>query len=66
MAGGKFRVSEIWDSRERLEAFAERLMQILAAMGVDVEGEPETFEIQEDGWKILHRHAGPDCDATAD
>ena len=38
------RVSEIWDSREQLEAFGERLMPLLAEMGIDP-GEPEVVEI---------------------
>lgn len=37
------RVSEIWDSREQLEAFGERLMPILSDIGIDV-SEPEVFE----------------------
>lgn len=41
---GALRVSEIWDSREQLEAFGERLMPILAEVGIDP-GEPEIVEI---------------------
>jgi hypothetical protein len=41
---GNIRVSEIWDSREQLEAFAPRLMPILAELGVDP-GQPEILEI---------------------
>ena len=41
---GSFRVSEIWDSREQLDAFGERLMPILAEVGIDP-GEPEVLEI---------------------
>ncbi|HZI91083.1 MAG TPA: hypothetical protein VFD31_05590 [Thermoleophilaceae bacterium] len=41
---GNFRVSEIWDSREQLEAFGERLMPLLAEIGIDP-GEPEVLEI---------------------
>jgi len=41
---GILRVSEIWDSREQLEAFGERLMPILAEVGIDP-GEPEIVEI---------------------
>ena len=37
---GKVRVSEICDSREQLEAFGERLMPLLAEIGIDP-GEPE-------------------------
>lgn len=41
---GNLRVSEIWDSREQLEAFGERLMPLLADVGIDP-GEPELIEI---------------------
>jgi hypothetical protein len=37
---GDLRVSEIWDSQEKLEAFGERLMPILAEVGIQP-GEPE-------------------------
>jgi hypothetical protein len=40
---GNLLVSEIWDSREQLEAFGERLMPILADAGIDP-GEPTVFE----------------------
>ncbi len=41
---GDLRVSEIWDSREQLEAYGERLMPILADAGIEV-SEPEIFEV---------------------
>jgi hypothetical protein len=41
---GTLRVSEIWDSREQLEAFGERLMPVLAEVGINP-GEPEILEI---------------------
>ncbi len=41
---GGIRVSEIWDSREKWEAFGERLMPILADVGIEP-GDPEVFEI---------------------
>ena len=41
---GNLRFSEIWDSREQLEAFGERLMPLLAEAGIDP-GEPEVIEI---------------------
>lgn len=41
---GNLRVSEIWDSREQLDAFGERLMPLLAAIGIDP-GQPELLEI---------------------
>ena len=42
---GDLRVSEIWDSREQLEAFGEKLMPILADVGIEFSGEPEIFEV---------------------
>lgn len=42
---GDLRVSEIWDSQEQLEAFGERLMPILSAVGIQP-GEPEIYEVQ--------------------
>ena len=42
---GNLRVSEIWDSREQLEAFGEQLMPILADVGIEFAGEPEIFEV---------------------
>ncbi len=41
---GDLRVSEIWDSREQLAAFGERLMPVLADIGIDA-GEPELMDI---------------------
>ena len=43
---GNFRVSEIWDSREQLEAFGERLMPLLTDVGIQFAGEPEVFEVK--------------------
>ena len=39
------RVSEIWDSREQLQAFGDRLMPILTELGIEFSGEPEILEI---------------------
>jgi hypothetical protein len=44
LADGNVRVSEIWDSREQLATFGERLMPLLAEIGIEP-GEPEMFEI---------------------
>jgi hypothetical protein len=44
-AGGSFRVSEIWDSKEQFEAFGKRLMPILDENGVELAGPPEVLEI---------------------
>lgn len=41
---GNLEVSEIWDSMEQFEAFGERLMPILADIGVEP-GEPEVIEV---------------------
>jgi hypothetical protein len=43
-ADGNLRVSEIYDSREQFEAFGERLMPVLADIGIEP-GEPEVFDI---------------------
>lgn len=45
IAGGSFRVSEIWDSKEQFEAFGQRLMPILSESGVELAGPPEIIEI---------------------
>ena len=42
---GDLRVSEIWDSRERLEAYGERLMPLLAEVGIEFSDGPEIFEV---------------------
>ena len=42
---GNLRVSEIWASREQLEAFGEQLMPILEDIGIEFSGEPEIFEV---------------------
>jgi hypothetical protein len=42
---GDLRVSEIWDSQEKFEAFGERLMPILSEVGIQL-GEPEIHEVQ--------------------
>ena len=41
---GKFRVSEIWDSREQFNAFGERLLPALKDVGIEP-GKPEMLEI---------------------
>jgi len=42
---GNLHVSEIWNSREQLEAYGKRLMPILADTGIEFSGEPEIFEV---------------------
>lgn len=44
---GELRVSEIWDSEEQFRAFGEHLFPVLNEVGVQFDGEPELFEIQE-------------------
>jgi len=44
-SGGSFRVSEIWDSREQFDAFGQRLMPVLADVGIELAGKPEMLEI---------------------
>ena len=42
---GDLRVSEIWDSQEQFDAFGEKLMPILADVGIQFSGGPEIFEV---------------------
>jgi hypothetical protein len=44
VSNGNVRVSEIWDSVEQLSAISERLMAVLADVGIDV-GQPEILEV---------------------
>jgi hypothetical protein len=41
---GSLRVSEIWDSKEQLDAFGEKLMPVLSEVGIDP-GQPEILDI---------------------
>ena len=47
---GNFKVSQVWDSREQMEAFGQRLMPILQEVGIDP-GQPEIVEVH----NIIHR-----------
>ncbi|MDX6618487.1 MAG: hypothetical protein QOK36_873 [Gaiellales bacterium] len=47
---GNLKVSQVWDSREQMEAFGQRLMPILQEVGVDP-GQPEIVEVH----NIIHR-----------
>jgi hypothetical protein len=38
------RVSEIWESRVKLDAFGEKLRPRLEEAGIQLAGEPEAFE----------------------
>jgi hypothetical protein len=44
MADGNLRVSEVWDSQEKFEAFGQRLMPLLAEVGIDP-GTPEILQV---------------------
>ena len=44
MSDGNLRVSEIWDSQEKFEAFGQRLMPILTDAGIDP-GTPEILQV---------------------
>ena len=43
---GNLRVSEVWESREQQQQFAEKLMPVLQEENVDVSGEPEVLEVE--------------------
>ena len=43
-SGDNMKVSQVWDSREQMDAFGERLRPILGEVGVDP-GEPEVLEV---------------------
>jgi hypothetical protein len=43
-SNGKLRVSEIWDSREQLDAFGERLVPLLKEVGIEP-GKPQMLEV---------------------
>ena len=38
-------VSEIWESPEKQQAFGEKLLPKLEAAGIQLAGEPESFEV---------------------
>jgi hypothetical protein len=42
---GDLRVSEIWESEEKMNAFGERLMPILEEVGVQLAGPPEILPV---------------------
>src|SRR2546423_1542361 len=42
---GCLRVSEVWDSREKFDAFGKRLMPVLKDAGIELSGEPEMLEV---------------------
>ncbi|MEA2348547.1 MAG: hypothetical protein QOG62_2334, partial [Thermoleophilaceae bacterium] len=38
-------VSEIWESREQMQAWGETVMPLLAGFGIEFGGEPEILEV---------------------
>ena len=45
-SSGNLVVSEVWESREQQEQFAQHLLPVLQAAGVDVSGEPEILDVE--------------------
>ena len=45
-SSGNLRVSEVWESREQQEQFAENLMPILQEENIDLSGEPQILEVE--------------------
>src|SRR5436189_6222735 len=45
-SSGNLRVSEVWESREQQEQFAEKLMPVLRDESVDLSGEPEILDVE--------------------
>ena len=43
---GKLRVTEIWSSREELDAALERVSSVLADVGIEFSTQPEIFEVR--------------------
>ena len=41
---GNLKVSQVWDTKEHMEAFGQRLMPILQEVGIDP-GQPEVVEV---------------------
>jgi hypothetical protein len=42
---GELRVSEVWESEEKMRAFGERLMPVLEDVGIQLGGEPEVLPV---------------------
>lgn len=45
-SSGNLRVSEVWESRQQQERFAEKLMPVLQEENIDISGEPEILEVE--------------------
>ena len=55
---GNLRVSEVWESREQMEQFGEKLMPVLQEENVDLAGEPEVIEVE--GYFMREASSQPD------
>jgi hypothetical protein len=44
---GNLRVSEVWESQEQQERFAQMLMPLLEEENIDLSGGPEILEVQD-------------------
>jgi len=45
-SSGDLRVSEVWESREQQEKFAQKLMPVLEGENVNISGEPEIIDVE--------------------
>jgi hypothetical protein len=54
---GALRVSEVWESREQQEQFAQTLLPILQETGIDAEGEPEFLAVE--GYEFKEARSEP-------
>jgi hypothetical protein len=45
LSEGQLLVSEVWDSREQLEAFGKRVVPLLADVALEHSGQPEIFQV---------------------
>jgi hypothetical protein len=43
---GNLHVSEVWESREQQEQFAQSLMPVLEEESIDLSGEPQILEVE--------------------
>ena len=42
---GDMKVSEVWESREQMDAFGEKLMPVLEENGVQMSSDPQFFDV---------------------
>lgn len=45
-SSGNLHVSEVWESRQQQEQFAEQLMPVLQDENIDFSGEPEILDVE--------------------